>query len=717
MFKTGDIIDGRYEIKEQIGAGGGGTVYKAYDKSMRMDVAIKLVKDLLLTSSELEVRTEVDLIKRLKHKYLPTVYNFVESDNAVYMVMEYIDGHDIKALSDMGRTFNEDTIIRCGIQICEALDELHSQKPPIIHGDIKPSNIMLTPADNICLIDFNISSVMKGNKAILHGYSKGYAAPEQTYTRNGYKQLVEKPVVDEYHEETRYLFDETAMGKTTMLDPAVISDGNAQGPAYIDVRTDIYGVGAVLYFMLTGCAPVGGNVDFTGINASSKLKVIISKAMAREPDKRYKNAEEMREALCSEEKAATTPTVIHKPNRNKIIAAVACAIIAVVAVTSIFIFRENNSDNIAQESTDENTSMSVEETVTETVDNGFDSSLWGKSSKEIKDMVPQECDEASSGDNELCYNYVALSDISEFDASYFLNAGSICKYYYFDYSDFEYDNPVSEVLADGLYRVVYYIRYSDQEKWERDVGRATKYFISNYGELEKIDSNSLPFLSEDGKIGYKHWIDDKTLICLDTWTNQSVAVEFVSSKVIEAASDAVQWGVSEDVFLELYNNLYQNEVKAIIYGAKTCLERRIDVTEINMPIANIKLTPYECYYEYFFDMYNVNASDNTITKGFEMSKVKMYYKDENAMRKDLENINDGLMDSEYEFNLVDPVSEYDYLLPFNTDIIYKINNKTYFCVDSGYRYRNGEAWYIEAYWLSEDYYTDIINGKYTSYVY
>ena len=714
MFKTGDIIDGRYEIKEQIGAGGGGTVYKAYDKSMRMDVAIKLVKDLLLTSSELEVRTEVDLIKRLKHKYLPTVYNFVESDNAVYMVMEYIDGHDIKALSDMGRTFNEDTIIRCGIQICEALDELHSQKPPIIHGDIKPSNIMLTPADNICLIDFNISSVMKGNKAILHGYSKEYAAPEQTFTRNGYKQLVEKPVVDEYHEETRYLFDETSAGATTMLDPAVLpNDSMDQGPAYIDVRTDIYGVGAVLYFMLTGYAPVGGNVDFTGINVSSKLKVIISKAMAREPDKRYKNAEEMREALCSEEKVTTTPTVIHKHNRNKIIAAVACAIIAVVAVTSIFIFRENNSDNIAQEPTDENTSMSVEETVTETVDNGFDSSLWGKSSKEIKDTVPQECDEASSGDNELCYNYVALSDISEFDASYFLNAGSICKYYYFDYSDFEYDNPVSEVLADGLYRVVYYIRYSDQEKWERDVGRATKYFISNYGESEKIDSNSLPFLSEDGKIGYKHWIDDKTLICLDTWTNQSVEVEFVSSKVIEAASDVVQWGVSEDVFLESYNNLYQNELNAVIYGAKTCLERRIDVTEINMPIANIKLTPYECYYEYFFDMYNVNASDNTITKGFEMSKVKMYYNDENAMRKDLENINDGLMDSEYEFNLEDSLKlkEYVYLLPFDTDIIYKINNNTYFCVGSGYGY------YIEAYWLSEDYYTDIINGKYTSYVY
>lgn len=381
MFKTGDIIDGRYEIKEQIGAGGGGTVYKAYDKSMRMDVAIKLVKDLLLTSSELEVRTEVDLIKRLKHKYLPTVYNFVESDNAVYMVMEYIDGHDIKALSDMGRTFNEDTIIRCGIQICEALDELHSQKPPIIHGDIKPSNIMLTPADNICLIDFNISSVMKGNKAILHGYSKGYAAPEQTYTRNGYKQLVEKPVVDEYHEETRYLFDETAMGKTTMLDPAVISDGNAQGPAYIDVRTDIYGVGAVLYFMLTGYAPMGGNVDFTDIKVSKKLRNIILKAMAPQPYDRFMTAAEMKKALESDKPVAVPqrkktaertekkmsadinlPDSEEKKLSPKTIRMCALSLCAVAVLFSVAIYGKNRADgDISVSQTDTST-----ESVTET---------------------------------------------------------------------------------------------------------------------------------------------------------------------------------------------------------------------------------------------------------------------------------------------------------------------------------------------------------------
>lgn len=382
MFKTGDIIDGRYEIKEQIGAGGGGTVYKAYDKSMRMDVAIKLVKDLLLTSSELEVRTEVDLIKRLKHKYLPTVYNFVESDNAVYMVMEYIDGHDIKALSDMGRTFNEDTIIRCGIQICEALDELHSQKPPIIHGDIKPSNIMLTPADNICLIDFNISSVMKGNKAILHGYSKEYAAPEQTFTRNGYKQLVEKPVVDEYHEETRYLFDETSAGATTMLDPAVLpNDSMGQGPAYIDVRTDIYGVGAVLYFMLTGYAPVGGNVDFTDIKVSKKLRNIILKAMAPQPYDRFMTAAEMKKALESDKPVAAPqrkktaertekkmsadinlPDSEEKKLSPKTIRMCALSLCAVAVLFSVVIYGKNRADgDISVSQTDTST-----ESVTET---------------------------------------------------------------------------------------------------------------------------------------------------------------------------------------------------------------------------------------------------------------------------------------------------------------------------------------------------------------
>ena len=140
MFKTGDIIDGRYEIKEQIGSGGGGIVYKAYHLTMKKDVAIKLIKN--VHSSDLENRSEVDLMKNLKSKYFPIFYDFIESGGNVYTVMEYINGHDIKSLVEMGKKFDEATITRCGIQLCCAAQELHSQCPPIIHGDIKPAKLV-----------------------------------------------------------------------------------------------------------------------------------------------------------------------------------------------------------------------------------------------------------------------------------------------------------------------------------------------------------------------------------------------------------------------------------------------------------------------------------------------------------------------------------------------------------------------------------------------
>ena len=647
MFKTGDIIDGRYEIKEQIGAGGGGTVYKAYDKSMRMDVAIKLVKDLLLTSSELEVRTEVDLIKRLKHKYLPTVYNFVESDNAVYMVMEYIDGHDIKALSDMGRTFNEDTIIRCGIQICEALDELHSQKPPIIHGDIKPSNIMLTPADNICLIDFNISSVMKGNKAILHGYSKGYAAPEQTYTRNGYKQLVEKPVVDEYHEETRYLFDETAMGKTTMLDPAVISDGNAQGPAYIDVRTDIYGVGAVLYFMLTGYAPVGGNVDFTDIKVSKKLRNIILKAMAPQPIRMCALS------LCAV--AVLFSVVIYGKNRAD----------GDISVPQTDTSTESVTETASAETTVTTVTSTVSETTTETTKvttTMGEHPIWPNTNAPKNTSVT-----TTTGEHPIWPNTNAPK------------------------------NTAAQTAAPATVKTTAQTTVPTTAKTTAKTTVVTTVPTT-------VKTTAATTVSTTAKTITSAAVSNQSTITVDE---------------IHDTSDSVQWGMSADAFLKLSDKLYYDVWQAIMNGSKSCLERRIAVSEINLPVAHIKLNPFKCYAYYFFDKYQ-RLPENIITKGYAESKVIMYYRNEEAMRKNLKNINDSLKDSEYEFEFVDPDStEYYYLFFSDTDIIYKINNNTYFYVHSGYYSDVGinGSWYIEAYWLSEDYYTDIINGKYTSYVY
>lgn len=102
-------------------------------------------------------RQEVDILKNLRNSYLPQVLDFLVTEEGIYTVMSYIPGKSFKELIEEGMPFTVNQMVRWGMQLCNALNYLHSQQPPIIHGDIKPSNIMLTPEGNICLIDFNIS--------------------------------------------------------------------------------------------------------------------------------------------------------------------------------------------------------------------------------------------------------------------------------------------------------------------------------------------------------------------------------------------------------------------------------------------------------------------------------------------------------------------------------------------------------------------------------
>mgnify|MGYP002233785738 FL=1 len=92
--------------------------------------------------------------------------------------MSYIPGKSFQTTSTRGTSFlKQSQLRRWGMQLCSALDYLHNQKPPIIHSDIKPANIMLTPQGNICLIDFNISFFLDGTAIV--GYTHGYSSPEQ----------------------------------------------------------------------------------------------------------------------------------------------------------------------------------------------------------------------------------------------------------------------------------------------------------------------------------------------------------------------------------------------------------------------------------------------------------------------------------------------------------------------------------------------------------
>lgn len=504
MFKTGDIVDDRYEIKEKIGSGGGGIIYKAYHRNMRKDVALKLIKD--ASAEELENRSEIDLMKNLKSRYLPIFYDFVQNGDEVYTVMEYIDGHDIKRLVEMGKNFSEDEIVKCGIQLCEAAGELHSKRPPIIHGDIKPANVMITATGDVCLIDFNISAIMQGNKAAVKGYSKEYAAPEQTFTSKNYKQYVENPIEDEFHEETRFLLNETTNSSDTytktLLDNGKETEAKESAQAFIDFRTDIFGIGAVLYYMLTEHPPINGRPDFD-TEVSAKLKRIITKAMSPVPDERYKNTDEMKADFYREE--TVKPEKSSKPKgRGKLIAGVACAAVAAAVVAAVAVNNKDNqnyvsdiSDNTSEYETttslstedtyaDEKITLESSETVTEKYsfqfigkESGFRNTIWGMSQDEVKSL--EELELVGQDDKLLVYRY-PKDKINEFPTSSISNAKDNVVFGYM----FDYTLPDQDVKYDlnGLFEIMILVGYDSEELRDSDYEKLIDEFNDNYGKSE-----------------------------------------------------------------------------------------------------------------------------------------------------------------------------------------------------------------------------------------
>ena len=175
-----------YEIGERLGEGGYGVVVKAYHKNLRKAVVIKESK---LVVSEAKARAEVDILKDLHHPNLPQVYDFFIDNGKAYTVMDFIDGESVGSMLKRGYKFTSKEVYKYAKLLLQAVDHLHSQKIPIIHGDIKPDNIMITPDGNLCLIDFNISGVSDKGRACTTGFTPGYGSPEQ---EKGFMALAEK---------------------------------------------------------------------------------------------------------------------------------------------------------------------------------------------------------------------------------------------------------------------------------------------------------------------------------------------------------------------------------------------------------------------------------------------------------------------------------------------------------------------------------------------
>ena len=249
-MKDMELFEGKYRIQKVLGQGGMGKVYLAENVKLGTLWAIKEIRK--KDNPKVDLFVEPNILKKLDHPALPRVFDIVEDEENIYIIVDYIDGVSLdKKLAEQGK-FAEETVIEWARQICEVLIYLHSFKPnPIIYRDMKPSNIILTKSGNIKLIDFGIAREYKaeaGSDTVYIG-TRGYAAPEQ------------------------------------------------YGAGQTDVTTDIYSLGATLYHLVTGRQPKGPHYVkqdgyFDG-ELSKDIQKIINKCTRLNPRERYQSAQEL----------------------------------------------------------------------------------------------------------------------------------------------------------------------------------------------------------------------------------------------------------------------------------------------------------------------------------------------------------------------------------------------------------------------------------------
>ena len=315
----------------EIGSGGGGTVFRAYHVRMQKYVVLKKIHDSI--QNNIDIRSELDILKNLRHSYLPTVLDFFEDNGSIYTVMDYIPGESFESMLRRGVRFPQAKVVKYAAQLGEVLTYLQEQPTPIIHGDIKPANLMLTPEDNICLIDFNISTMQNGTSYQNMGYTAGYASPEQVSIVKTLQQYLNAQGNAPQAAMPQMAVPQgSGVAGTVLLNPqGAAPQGSAvagtvllnpQGAApqatiprttipqlppmkeKLDIRSDLYSVGATLYAMLTGMAP---NEDFRQIvpieqlipNCSEGLAHLIHRCMEYNPGRRFANAKEYAKAVAA----------------------------------------------------------------------------------------------------------------------------------------------------------------------------------------------------------------------------------------------------------------------------------------------------------------------------------------------------------------------------------------------------------------------------------
>ena len=225
-----------YEIGKEIGSGGSGIVYLAKHLRLGKWVVLKADKRTLRTKQE-ALRREVDAMKNLSHTYIPQVYDFITEGETVYTVMDYVEGESLDKYLKRGQRFSQPQVIEWACQLLDALSYLHSRPPHgILHSDIKPSNIMLTPQNDIRLIDFNIALALGEEGAVRVGFSRGYASPEHYGV--DYVGVNDSKSADDVETKLATVNGETVISSRTDLSNGI--SGYQKKTILLDVRSGIY---------------------------------------------------------------------------------------------------------------------------------------------------------------------------------------------------------------------------------------------------------------------------------------------------------------------------------------------------------------------------------------------------------------------------------------------------------------------------------------------
>jgi len=225
-LKRGSVFAGRYEVIEELGKGGMGRVYRVEDTKIRKEIALKLIKPEIASDKKTieRFKNELTTAREIAHRNVCRMFDLGEDKGQHYITMEYVPGGDLKRLIRRTKRLDIGTAISIAKQICDGLEEAHSLG--IVHRDLKPNNIMIDDNGNARIMDFGIARTIKEKGITGSGVIIGtpeYMSPEQTEAKR------------------------------------------------VDLQSDIYSLGIIMYEMLTGRLPFEADTPFAvGVKQKSE---------------------------------------------------------------------------------------------------------------------------------------------------------------------------------------------------------------------------------------------------------------------------------------------------------------------------------------------------------------------------------------------------------------------------------------------------------------